>query len=63
MRRRSLILGSAAAGLLAARPSRGQADPLPSWNDSKPWDEAVRRGWSIVDMKNDWKVVYPFELK
>jgi phosphoserine phosphatase len=29
----------------------------------KAWDEAVRRGWSVVDMKNDWKVIYPFELK
>jgi hypothetical protein len=28
----------------------------------KAWDEAVRRGWSVVDMKADWKVVYPFEL-
>lgn len=29
----------------------------------KAWDEAIRRKWSIVDMKNDWKVIYPFELK
>ena len=29
----------------------------------KAWDEAVRRKWAIVDMKNDWKVIYPFELK
>jgi phosphoglycolate phosphatase-like HAD superfamily hydrolase len=29
----------------------------------KAWDEAVRRGWTVVDMKNDWKVIYPFELK
>jgi phosphoglycolate phosphatase-like HAD superfamily hydrolase len=29
----------------------------------KAWDEAVRRKWMIVDMKNDWKVIYPFELK
>jgi phosphoserine phosphatase len=27
----------------------------------KAWDEAVRRGWTIVDMKRDWKVIYPFE--
>ncbi len=24
-------------------------------------DEAPRRGWVVVDMKQDWKVVYPFE--
>ena len=29
----------------------------------KAWNEALRRGWTIVDMKNDWKVIYPFELK
>lgn len=29
----------------------------------KAWDEAVRRKWALVDMKNDWKVIYPFELK
>jgi phosphoglycolate phosphatase-like HAD superfamily hydrolase len=27
------------------------------------WDEAVRRKWVVVDMKNDWKVIYPFEMK
>jgi phosphoserine phosphatase len=29
----------------------------------KAWDEAVRRKWLVVDMKNDWKVIYPFELR
>jgi hypothetical protein len=24
-------------------------------------DEAVARGWTVVDMKKDWKVIYPFE--
>jgi hypothetical protein len=27
----------------------------------KAWDEAVKRGWTVVDMKNDWKVIFPFE--
>jgi phosphoglycolate phosphatase-like HAD superfamily hydrolase len=26
------------------------------------WDEAVKRGWVVVDMKRDWKVIYPFEI-
>ena len=26
-------------------------------------DEAPQRGWLVVDMKSDWKVVYPFEKK
>ncbi len=25
----------------------------------KAWDEGVRRGWTIVDMKSDWKRVFP----
>jgi phosphoglycolate phosphatase-like HAD superfamily hydrolase len=29
----------------------------------KALDEGVARGWTIVDMKNDWKVIYPFEMK
>ena len=26
----------------------------------KAWDEAQRREWTIVDMKKDWKKIYPF---
>jgi phosphoserine phosphatase len=25
--------------------------------------EAKSQGWTVVDMKNDWKVIYPFERK
>ncbi len=25
-------------------------------------DEAPSRGWTLIDMKRDWKVIYPFEL-
>jgi hypothetical protein len=28
----------------------------------KGLDEAIEKGWTVIDMKNDWKVVYPFEL-
>jgi phosphoglycolate phosphatase-like HAD superfamily hydrolase len=27
----------------------------------KAWDEATARGWTIVDMKRDWKKVFAFE--
>jgi len=27
----------------------------------KALDEAPKRGWLVVDMKNDWKTIYPFE--
>ena len=28
----------------------------------KGLDEANEKGWTVIDMKKDWKVVYPFEL-
>ena len=27
----------------------------------KALDEARAKGWTVVDMKKDWKVIYPFE--
>ncbi len=30
---------------------------------NKGLDEANEKGWTVVDMENDWDVVYPFELK
>jgi hypothetical protein len=27
----------------------------------KAWDEAVKRDWTVVDMKQDWKIIYPFQ--
>ena len=27
----------------------------------KGLDEANEKGWTVIDMKNDWKVIYPFE--
>lgn len=29
---------------------------------NKGLDEATEKGWTVIDMKNDWKVVYPFQL-
>lgn len=28
----------------------------------KGLDQAINDGWTVIDMKNDWKVIYPFEL-
>ena len=28
----------------------------------KALDEASEHGWTVVDMKNDWDVIYPFQL-
>lgn len=29
----------------------------------KALDEALAKGWTVVDMKNDWKIIFPFEKK
>jgi len=29
----------------------------------KGLDEAIEKGWTIINMKNDWKVIYPFQMK
>jgi len=29
----------------------------------KGFDEAKAKGWTVVDMKKEWKVIYPFELE
>ena len=26
-------------------------------------DEAKAKGWTVVDVEKDWKVIYPFEKK
>lgn len=28
----------------------------------KGLDEAAKNGWSVIDMKRDWKLIYPFQL-
>ncbi len=29
----------------------------------KGLDEAIAKGWTVINMAEDWKVIYPFELK
>ena len=29
----------------------------------KGLDEAEKNGWTVIDMKKDWKVIYPFQLE
>jgi phosphoglycolate phosphatase-like HAD superfamily hydrolase len=29
----------------------------------KALDEANTRGWTVVDIKRDWKIIYPFEIR
>lgn len=34
-----------------------RADKLQQFN--RGWDEALAKGWTVVSMKDDWKVIYP----
>jgi len=27
----------------------------------KGMDEAIKNGWTVISMKDDWQVIYPFE--
>jgi phosphoglycolate phosphatase-like HAD superfamily hydrolase len=38
-------------------------DVSPLGRLEKGLDEANAKGWTVVDMKNDWKIIYPFEKK
>ena len=29
----------------------------------KALDEAQAKGWAVVDMKNDWRIIFPFEKR
>ncbi len=29
----------------------------------KGLEEAEKNGWTVIDMKNDWKVIYPFQME
>ena len=44
-----------ANGPTTARPRIGRLD--------KALDEAQARGWTVVNMKHDWKRIFPFEAK
>ena len=38
-------------------------DVTPLGRLEKGLEEAKAKGWTVVDMKNEWKVIYPFEQK
>jgi hypothetical protein len=42
---------------------RGYCPKSPIGRPDKTLDEARAKGWTVVDMKQDWKVVYPLEPK
>lgn len=39
----------------------------PEWMEMQPFkgalDEAKAKDWAVVDMKNDWNIIFPFETE
>ena len=56
----TLVVGLATSGLAVVEALL--VDGAPVGRLDKAWNEATRRDWLVVDMKRDWKVIFPFEL-
>ena len=52
--RRHLLMAITLTAVLALGPLAAAADPLSSWHEG----EAKRQGWTVVDMKQDWKRIF-----
>jgi phosphoserine phosphatase len=44
-------------------PAQGLPDTKVGTFTQALYDEATKNGWTVISMKNDWKVVFPFESK
>jgi phosphoglycolate phosphatase-like HAD superfamily hydrolase len=58
-----LVLHDDAQREYAYGPARGLPDSKVGTFAPALYDEATERGWTVVSMKNDWKVIFPFEMK
>jgi phosphoglycolate phosphatase-like HAD superfamily hydrolase len=56
-----LVLHDDAEREYAYGPAKGLPDTRVGTFPRALYDEATRRGWSVVSMKTDWKRVFPFE--
>jgi hypothetical protein len=42
--------------------TQGNVDSVPPAGQlDKAWDESKAKGWTVVDMKQDWKKIFAFE--
>jgi phosphoglycolate phosphatase-like HAD superfamily hydrolase len=58
-----LVLHDDAEREYAYGPARGLSDTKVGTFTQALYDEAKKNGWTIISMKNDWKVIFPFESK
>ena len=43
-------------------PAQGLPDTKVGTLSQAMYDMAKEQGWTVISMKNDWKVIFPFEL-
>jgi phosphoserine phosphatase len=58
-----LVLHDDAKREYAYGPAQGLPDTKVGTFTQALYDEAKKDGWTVISMKNDWKVIFPFENK
>jgi len=58
-----LVLHDDAAREYAYGPAEGLPNTKVGTFTPALYDEAKKNGWTVISMKNDWKVIFPFESK
>ena len=58
-----LVLHDDAKREYAYGPAQGLPDTKVGTFTQALYDEATKNGWTVISMKNDWKVIFPFESK
>lgn len=58
-----LVLHDDAEREYAYGPAEGLPDTKIGTFTQALYDEAKKNGWTVISMKNDWKVIFPFESK
>jgi phosphoglycolate phosphatase-like HAD superfamily hydrolase len=58
-----IVLHDDAEREYAYGPAQGLPDTKVGMFTQTLYDEAKKNGWTVISMKNDWKVIFPFETK
>ena len=58
-----LVLHDDAGREYAYGPAHGLPDTKVGTFTQALYDEAKKNGWTVISMRNDWKVIFPFENK
>jgi len=58
-----IVLHDDAEREYAYGPAQGLPDTKVGMFTQALYDEAKKNGWTVISMKSDWKVIFPFETK